>query len=80
LAIAEWLTPNGHRIWHRGIAPDLDVESPDEVDLLLPGSDGESADALLSQCKDRQLLKGIEVCLEHIQSQVGSDLVAMASK
>jgi carboxyl-terminal processing protease len=80
LAIAEWLTPNGHRIWHRGITPDFEVESPDGVDLLLPGSDGESADALLSQCKDRQLLKGIEVCLEHIQSQVGSDLVAMASK
>jgi carboxyl-terminal processing protease len=71
LAIAEWLTPNGHRIWHRGITPDLEVELPDGVDLLLPALETDLDSANLFKCRDKQLLKAIEVIQEQIQSQGG---------
>jgi carboxyl-terminal processing protease len=76
LAIAQWLTPNGHQIWHKGIAPDFEAKSPEGVDLLLPGSETESN--LLSNCKDRQLLRGLEVVQNQIQARSGSHLVASA--
>jgi carboxyl-terminal processing protease len=28
LAIQEWLAPNGHTIWHKGITPNLAVPCP----------------------------------------------------
>jgi carboxyl-terminal processing protease len=76
LAIAEWLTPKGHRIWHRGITPDLEVELPDGVDLLLPASETDLDSSNLFKCKDKQLLKAIEVIQEQIQSN--ASLVASA--
>ena len=33
----EWLTPEGRRIWHEGIAPDVPVTLPDDVAALDPG-------------------------------------------
>jgi carboxyl-terminal processing protease len=32
----EWLTPNGRRIWHEGIVPDVLVERPDDVRPIVP--------------------------------------------
>ena len=33
----EWLTPEGRRIWHEGIAPDVAVDLPDDVAAADPG-------------------------------------------
>ena len=33
----EWLTPDGRRIWHEGIAPDVSVVLPDDVEAADPG-------------------------------------------
>jgi carboxyl-terminal processing protease len=49
IGTVEWLTPNGRRIWHEGIVPDVTVEratdvaavSPDQVRTMTPaGVDG----------------------------------------
>ncbi len=32
----EWLTPDGRRIWHEGIAPDVSGRAPDDVAPLTP--------------------------------------------
>src|SRR5262249_53324406 len=36
LAVAEWLTPAGRQIWHKGISPDVEVALPAEATALLP--------------------------------------------
>jgi carboxyl-terminal processing protease len=36
LATEEWLTPDGHTIWHKGIAPDVTVALPANVTLVYP--------------------------------------------
>ncbi len=36
LAIAEWLTPSGRVIWHKGIQPDAEVPLPAGVEKLYP--------------------------------------------
>ena len=37
IGTVEWLTPNGRRIWHEGIAPDVPVALPDGTTPLSPG-------------------------------------------
>jgi carboxyl-terminal processing protease len=61
LAVDQWLTPKGRQIWHKGIAPDIEVQLPQGAYSLLPESERTlSADAL-AKSKDTQLLKAIEV-------------------
>src|SRR5262249_35937378 len=36
LAIYQWLTPSGNRVWHRGVSPDIEVSLPYEATVLLP--------------------------------------------
>jgi carboxyl-terminal processing protease len=52
LGTTEWLTPNGRRIWRRGLEPDVHVDlasglfplSPDEAARLAPGKVAETPD------------------------------------
>jgi carboxyl-terminal processing protease len=61
LAVAEWLTPKGRRIWHQGIKPDVEVALPTGASILLPDEE-EGLDAEgLAHSKDAQLLRAIEV-------------------
>jgi carboxyl-terminal processing protease len=78
LAVAEWLTPKGHRIWHCGITPDFEVELPDGVDLLLPALEADLNSSKLLKSGDKQLLKAIEVVQDQIQSH--GDLVASSRR
>jgi carboxyl-terminal processing protease len=61
LATSEWLTPDGRRIWHEGIAPDVPVVNPPGATVLLPDEAGRMSRAELDRATDKQLLKAIEL-------------------
>jgi carboxyl-terminal processing protease len=59
LAVAEWFTPNGHRLWHQGVAPTIEVQLPEDVDALLPGAEKYLPLETFAKLKDRQLKKAL---------------------
>jgi carboxyl-terminal processing protease len=61
LAIAEWITPNGHRIWHQGITPTIEMELPENVNALLPGAMAYLDPLTFFELEDQQLLKAITI-------------------
>jgi carboxyl-terminal processing protease len=61
LAVDQWLTPKERQIWHKGIAPDIKVELPPGTAILLPESETKLSVKALTDSKDTQLLKAIEV-------------------
>lgn len=61
LAIAEWLTPAGHVIWHKGIQPDVKVSLPTEITPLYPEKEKGMSAAQLKASRDAQLLKAVEL-------------------
>jgi carboxyl-terminal processing protease len=70
LAVAEWLTPKGRQIWHKGITPDIEVKLPKEAAILLPETESDLSAAGLARTEDKQLLKGLEV----LREQLGAEL------
>jgi carboxyl-terminal processing protease len=60
LAVQEWLTPDKISFWHRGIEPDIKVNTTAEA-LLRPVSEREMTSAQLRSSGDAQLLKAIEL-------------------
>ncbi len=66
LAVAEWLTPNGRRIWHEGIKPDVSVPLPPGA-LILPDESGRMSQAELDKSSDKQLIKAIELLGEQLK-------------
>ncbi len=61
LAIAEWLTPDGRVIWHKGITPDVEVPLPAEVDPLYPAKIKDMTMAQIRTSEDKQLLRALEL-------------------
>jgi carboxyl-terminal processing protease len=61
LAIEEWLTPSGESFWHKGLTPQERVELPDNVDPLLPATEGALTPRELSESQDTQLLRALEL-------------------
>jgi carboxyl-terminal processing protease len=57
----EWLTPSGRRIWHEGIAPDVPIVLPDEVEPLSPADVGRLTAAAVGSIDDTQLARAFEV-------------------
>ncbi len=64
----EWLTPDGRRIWHEGIAPDVPVKLADGATPLSPDAVKDLTKTSLKDATDAQLLKAIQV--------VGDEVVA----
>jgi carboxyl-terminal processing protease len=64
LAIEEWLTPDGHVIWHHGITPDVVVPLPPEATLLLPVTEKELTAENLKESGDVQLLRALDLLLQ----------------
>ncbi len=61
LATEEWLTPSGHVIWHKGLAPDVTVSLASAATTFVPeGGQGMTA-TQLQNSQDAQLLKAISV-------------------
>jgi len=61
LALEEWLTPDGHTIWHRGITPNLVVPLPEDVMPVFPEEEIGMTSQDLQDVKDRQLLDGLNL-------------------
>ena len=57
----EWLTPDGRRIWHEGIAPDVSIPLPDGVLPLSPADVERLTAAAVGTIDDTQLAKALEV-------------------
>jgi carboxyl-terminal processing protease len=60
IGTVEWLTPDGRRIWHEGIAPDVPVALPDGVVPLTPDDVRKLAPSAVASMTDAQLSKALE--------------------
>jgi carboxyl-terminal processing protease len=67
LAISEWLTPKGRQIWHKGIAPDIEVSLPQDASVVMPESETKLTADELAHSEDTQLLKAIEVMKKQVK-------------
>ena len=61
IGTVEWLTPEGRRIWHEGIAPDVPVTLPDGVVPLTPDDVRDLTPAEVSSMQDAQLARALEI-------------------
>lgn len=55
----EWLTPDGRRIWHEGISPDVTVERASDVAPLDPEDVGKMTPAQIKALTDPQLAQAL---------------------
>jgi carboxyl-terminal processing protease len=60
LGTTEWLTPNGDRIWHHGIAPDVAVDLPPTAVPLEPTTEAGLTPDQLRANADAQLLRALQ--------------------
>jgi carboxyl-terminal processing protease len=65
LAIAEWLTPDGRVIWHKGIMPDVEVPLSADVEPLYPAKIKDMTMAQIQASGDGQLLRALSLIAEH---------------
>ncbi len=61
IGTVEWLTPDGRRIWHEGIAPDVPVTLPDGASVLTPDDVRGLTPAAVDAMTDAQLAKALDV-------------------
>jgi len=61
LAIEQWLTPDGHVIWHKGITPNIVVKLPPDVLPVFPEAEHTMNAAQLRGCGDTQLLRAMDL-------------------
>ncbi|HVS37877.1 MAG TPA: S41 family peptidase [Gemmataceae bacterium] len=73
LATLQWLTPDGHEIWHHGIEPDVKVVLKDESEALLPDMEDNLTAEALQKSSDAQLLKALEVLREQTTGKTAAN-------
>lgn len=61
LAVQEWLTPDGHTIWHKGIVPDVTASLAPEASPLLPETVRGLTREGLRKSGDTQLLRALDI-------------------
>jgi carboxyl-terminal processing protease len=59
LGTSQWLTPNGQQIWHHGIAPDIPVALPPNVQPLTPPADNDTSADEIQASQDTQLQRAL---------------------
>jgi len=59
LAVGEWLTPDGHTIWHKGIEPNVKVALATGVAPVFPETLATLDPARLAASRDAQLLEAL---------------------
>ena len=60
----EWLTPSGRRIWHEGIAPDVEVELPEDVEPAVPTDVDDMTAQEAASIDDPQVARALELVAE----------------
>lgn len=60
LAVEEWLTPDMHSFWHKGIEPDIKVRMRPDVPLLRPTTERDLTLEEIQKSGDTQLHRAIE--------------------
>jgi carboxyl-terminal processing protease len=66
LAVREWLTPDGNKIWHKGITPNLVVSLPEGASPLFPEEEQDMTRQQLDAAGDTQLRKALNLVDEQI--------------
>ncbi len=66
LAVQEWLTPDGHTFWHKGITPNTVISLPPEVAPLFPEEEQDMSPPQLKASKDAQLLHAVDLLRKRI--------------
>lgn len=61
LAVAEWLTPNGHLLWHQGVRPDIAVPMPPDGVPLRPAAEQKMTAGQIRRSGDAPLLRAMAV-------------------
>jgi len=61
LAVDEWLTPDGHVIWHKGVTPNIEVELPAGASPVFPRSERTMTAEELHASHDTQLLRALQL-------------------
>jgi carboxyl-terminal processing protease len=64
IGTVEWLTPKGRVIWHEGIAPDVEIQRPDDILPVVPDDLRELSPADVAGLADPQLVRAIELVAE----------------
>ncbi|MEP6638336.1 MAG: S41 family peptidase [Chloroflexota bacterium] len=67
----EWLTPEGRRIWHRGITPDAVVERASDVAPLSPDAVRKLTPAQVDKLGDPQLARALSLVTAETTSSGG---------
>jgi carboxyl-terminal processing protease len=57
----EWLTPSGRRIWHEGIAPDVEVERPEDIEPVVPTDLEDMTAQEAASIDDPQVARALEL-------------------
>lgn len=65
IGTVEWLTPNGHQIWHHGLVPDVIVGLTPDIRPVIPDDLRSMTPAQLKSSPDAQIRKAIELLLGH---------------
>jgi carboxyl-terminal processing protease len=60
LAIQEWLTPDGHSFWHKGIPPLIEVALAPDANPLVPAAERNMTAVELQSSDDEQLLRALK--------------------
>jgi carboxyl-terminal processing protease len=60
LGIAQWLTPDGEEIWHKGVEPDVTVDLAADADPLRPVSNRAIGTRDLLESRDQQLKEAFD--------------------
>lgn len=66
LAVQEWLTPDRHSFWHKGIPPAVTVALPPNVSPLFPAAEQGLSAAGLKASPDVQLARALELLSRQI--------------
>ena len=61
LAVREWLTPDGHTIWHKGITPNVVISLPPGGSPVFPEEERNMTPQQLKDSKDAQLLEALDL-------------------
>jgi carboxyl-terminal processing protease len=69
VAVSEWLTPNGRKMWHEGIVPDEKVALPAGAMILMPEEEENLDAAALAKSTDKQLLRALELLQQQLDGK-----------